>query len=86
MESLIYTLLRAADWRMAESLGAYHGSADDLRDGYLHFSTAAQLRASAAKHRAGCDLEAALAETAVGKKQIPKLPRTKTSMDRSRPR
>ncbi|MEY4843730.1 MAG: hypothetical protein RL312_11, partial [Pseudomonadota bacterium] len=33
MESLIYTLLRAADWRMAESLGAYHGSADDLRDG-----------------------------------------------------
>ena len=53
MESLIYTLLRAADWRMAESLGAYHGSADDLRDGYLHFSTAAQLSASAAKHRAG---------------------------------
>ena len=53
MESLIYTLVRAADWRCAESAGAYQGSADDRRDGFLHFSTAAQLRASAAKHRAG---------------------------------
>jgi uncharacterized protein (DUF952 family) len=53
MEKLIYTLVRATDWRAAEQAGAYHGSADDRRDGYLHFSTAAQLRASAAKHRAG---------------------------------
>ena len=53
MEVFIYTLLRAADWHAAEAAGAYHGSADDRRDGFLHFSTAAQLRASAAKHRAG---------------------------------
>ena len=53
METLIYTLVRAADWRVAEQAGAYHGSADDRRDGFLHFSTAPQLRASAAKHRAG---------------------------------
>jgi uncharacterized protein (DUF952 family) len=53
MEAFIYTLLRAADWQGAEAAGAYHGSADDRRDGFLHFSTAAQLRASAAKHRAG---------------------------------
>lgn len=53
MEPLIYTLIREADWRAAEAAGAYHGSADDRRDGFLHFSTAAQLRASAAKHRAG---------------------------------
>jgi uncharacterized protein (DUF952 family) len=53
MEAFIYTLLRAADWHAAEVAGAYHGSADDRRDGFLHFSTAAQLRASAAKHRAG---------------------------------
>ena len=53
MEKLIYTLVRAADWHAAEQAGAYHGSADDRRDGFLHFSTAAQLRASAAKHRAG---------------------------------
>lgn len=53
MEPLIYTLIREADWRAAEAAGAYHGSSDDRRDGFLHFSTAAQLRASAAKHRAG---------------------------------
>lgn len=53
MEKLIYTLVRAADWRAAEEVSAYHGSADDRRDGFLHFSTAAQLRASTAKHRAG---------------------------------
>jgi uncharacterized protein (DUF952 family) len=53
MEVFIYTLMRRDDWRAADAAGAYHGSADDRRDGFLHFSTAAQLRASAAKHRAG---------------------------------
>ena len=53
MDAVIYTMVRAADWRQAEAAGAYAGSADDRRDGFLHFSTAAQLRASAAKHRAG---------------------------------
>jgi uncharacterized protein (DUF952 family) len=53
MEDMIYTLVRGADWRAAQASGAYAGSADDARDGYLHFSTAAQLRASAAKHRRG---------------------------------
>lgn len=53
MEGRIYTMVREADWRAAERAGHYAGSADDARDGYLHFSTAAQLRASAAKHRAG---------------------------------
>ncbi|UFN49805.1 DUF952 domain-containing protein [Roseomonas sp. OT10] len=52
-EALIYTMVRGEDWRAAEAAGAYHGSADDRRDGFLHFSTAAQLRQSAAKHRAG---------------------------------
>ena len=53
MDDMIYTLVRAADWREAEALSEYRGSADDRRDGFLHFSTAAQLRSSAAKHRAG---------------------------------
>jgi uncharacterized protein (DUF952 family) len=53
MQDRIYTMVREADWRAAEAAGHYAGSADDVRDGYLHFSTAAQLRASAAKHRAG---------------------------------
>jgi len=53
MDALIYTLVRAADWAEAERLGRYEGSDDDRRDGFLHFSTADQVRASAAKHRAG---------------------------------
>lgn len=53
MERHIYTLVRRADWAAAEAEGQYTGSADDRRDGFLHFSTAAQLRATAAKHRAG---------------------------------
>jgi uncharacterized protein (DUF952 family) len=53
MEARIYTMVQEAEWRAAERDGAYAGSADDRRDGFLHFSTAAQLRESAAKHRAG---------------------------------
>ena len=53
MDDVIYTLVRQADWQAAAAAGAYHGSADDRRDGFLHFSSAAQLRATAAKHRAG---------------------------------
>lgn len=53
MEHMIYTLVRGADWEPAQAQGAYLGSADDRRDGFLHLSTAAQLRATAAKHRAG---------------------------------
>lgn len=49
----IYTLVRGGEWRAAEAVGEYRGSADDARDGFLHFSTAAQVRASAARHRAG---------------------------------
>ena len=65
MEAMIYTLVRGADWDAAEVLGAYHGNADDRRDGFLHFSTAAQLRPTAAKHRAGeADLRMIEADTA----------------------
>ncbi len=53
MDATIYTMVREADWRQAEGLGEYRGSADDRRDGFLHFSAAGQLRDSAAKHRAG---------------------------------
>jgi len=53
MSESIYTLVRGEDWRAAERAGAYHGSADDARDGFLHFSAAAQVRGSAAKHRRG---------------------------------
>jgi uncharacterized protein (DUF952 family) len=53
MDTRIYTLIRGDDWREAERRGEYRGSADDSRDGFLHFSTAAQVAESAAKHRRG---------------------------------
>lgn len=49
----IYHMAHAADWKRAEDGEAYRGSADDLRDGFIHFSTAEQVAESAAKHRAG---------------------------------
>ena len=37
-------------WQAALASGLYAGSADDLRDGFIHLSTAAQLPATLAKH------------------------------------
>ncbi len=51
----IYKILPASEWRAAERAGAFHGSAVDLKDGYIHFSTAEQVRETAAKHFAGLD-------------------------------
>jgi len=52
-DSLIYHMCRRGEWQVAERAGAYRGSSQDASDGFIHFSTAAQLAASAAKHRAG---------------------------------
>jgi uncharacterized protein (DUF952 family) len=49
----IYKICPASAWREAERQGAYRGSADDARDGYIHFSTAAQVPGTAAKYFAG---------------------------------
>jgi len=46
----IYKICSASAWREAERRGAYTGSADDLRDGFIHFSTAAQVAETARKH------------------------------------
>ncbi|MPY73696.1 MAG: DUF952 domain-containing protein [Alphaproteobacteria bacterium] len=50
---VIYHLARDAEWREAERAGRYAGTADDRRDGSLHFSTAEQVAESAARHRRG---------------------------------
>ena len=52
---LIYHVCPATAWREAEAAGCYAGSADDRRDGFIHFSTRPQVLASTAKHRAGQD-------------------------------
>jgi uncharacterized protein (DUF952 family) len=46
----IYKISPASAWREAERQGVYRGSADDLRDGFIHFSTAAQVAETARKH------------------------------------
>ncbi|HEY5126915.1 MAG TPA: DUF952 domain-containing protein [Bradyrhizobium sp.] len=46
----IYKICPASAWREAERQGVYRGSADDARDGFIHFSTASQLSETARKH------------------------------------
>ncbi|HUC64105.1 MAG TPA: DUF952 domain-containing protein [Stellaceae bacterium] len=53
MAELIYHMCRRAEWQAAERDGVYRGSSQDAADGFIHFSTAAEIKASAAKHRAG---------------------------------
>ena len=52
-DQLIYHMCREEEWRAAECAGRYDGSSQDAADGFIHFSTAAQIVESAAKHRAG---------------------------------
>jgi uncharacterized protein (DUF952 family) len=46
----IYKICSASAWREAERSGVYRGSADDARDGFIHFSTAAQVPETARRH------------------------------------
>ena len=49
----IFHICRAEEWDAAEREGSYHGSSQDKDDGFIHFSTAAQLPGTLAKHFAG---------------------------------
>ena len=49
----IYKICPASAWREAERQGSYRGSADDARDGFIHFSTAGQLQGTLDKHYPG---------------------------------
>lgn len=53
MTRWIYHMCRRDEWESAQAEGFYRGSSQDLRDGFIHFSTAAQVVESAARHRAG---------------------------------
>jgi uncharacterized protein (DUF952 family) len=46
----IYKICSASAWREAERSGVFRGSADDLRDGFIHLSTASQVAETAKKH------------------------------------
>jgi uncharacterized protein (DUF952 family) len=49
----IYKLLTRAEWEAAQEEGYLSGTADDERDGFIHFSTAAQLPETARKYFSG---------------------------------
>lgn len=50
---LIYKVLRAPEWAQMQRDGQTAGAPVDLSDGYIHFSTAAQLPVTLSKHFAG---------------------------------
>jgi len=49
----VYKIAARADWDAALRTGAFAGAAIDLRDGYIHLSTAAQAQETARLHFAG---------------------------------
>lgn len=51
--ALIFHLAHATAWQAAQAGQLYAGTDADRADGFIHFSTAAQVAASAAKHRPG---------------------------------
>jgi uncharacterized protein (DUF952 family) len=51
----IFKILRPAEWAELERAGETAGAPVDEADGFVHFSTAAQVAETAAKHFAGED-------------------------------
>lgn len=52
---VIYKIAPEGLWRDAIEQGSFTGSPVDVTDGFIHFSTASQVRDTAAKHFAGAD-------------------------------
>lgn len=70
--TLIYKIVSGGAWTAAELAGRFDGAPVDRQDGYIHFSTAAQVRETAAKHFAGMEglVLAAFDPAALGEKLI----------------
>jgi uncharacterized protein (DUF952 family) len=51
--TLVYKICPRALWNQAERDGVFRGAPVDHADGFIHFSTAEQVRETAAKHFAG---------------------------------
>jgi len=49
----IFKICAKLEWEESAKSGIYLGSEDDLRDGFIHFSTFEQLDGTAAKHFSG---------------------------------
>jgi uncharacterized protein (DUF952 family) len=51
--TILYKICPTALWRQAERADVFRGSEVDRRDGFIHFSTPAQVTETAARHFAG---------------------------------
>ena len=51
--SEIYKIISKDEWAAAEAAGVFKGASIDLKDGYIHFSTAAQAAETAALYFTG---------------------------------
>lgn len=52
---IVYKIFRAGEWRAFEEAGETAGAPIDLTDGFIHLSTADQVRETASRHFAGED-------------------------------
>ena len=53
MSNIVYKIVPTSLWQDARKKGVFEGASIDLKDGYMHFSTAAQARETARLHFAG---------------------------------
>ncbi|MBB4003894.1 DUF952 domain-containing protein [Aurantimonas endophytica] len=53
MDEPIYKIVPLPLWQAAEASGRFDGAPVDAADGFIHFSTGAQVRETAARHFAG---------------------------------
>ena len=51
--AILYKIIYTQSWGQACKKGLFSGAAIDLRDGYIHLSTAAQVKETARLHFAG---------------------------------
>lgn len=49
----IYKIVDVAAWQAAEATGAFTGAEVDVKDGFIHLSSASQVAETAARHFAG---------------------------------
>jgi len=52
-EQTVYKISDLGEWEAAVARGIYAGSKDDIRDGFIHLSTAGQLAGTLARHYQG---------------------------------
>jgi len=50
VNNLVYKILEDDAWHAARDAGQFNGSPDDVRDGYIHLSSAAQIAGTLQKH------------------------------------